>query len=169
MDILGGVSGPFRLRKKFVLAVVILLAIVVAGWFSFTSGLTPHQRHRRVLERIQRWTKTHGNPWALPEGSEARGINEVKRAIFTATGNWPLWYPENAPTEKLKAVADYLDRTNGADFSTYASALHVLKLLEDVSPTLHDYPWVEHLREMQDDGEIPKPPPQRTGETPARK
>ena len=128
--------------------------VLLIGGCAVAFYFDPDEQHRRVVRRIGRWVRPELN---APTALEARGIHEVKRALFTASGNWPLWYRTNAPTEKLAAVADYLDRTQGADFASYGGALHVLALLEEVSPTLHDYPWIEQLREMQADGSIPAP------------
>lgn len=156
--------GTRRQRIQPIVFSIVGLALLVAGLWLYRES-DPKTKHRRVLARFERWF--HTGLTQQPADPEARGIYEVKRALWTASGNWPLWYPENAPTQKLALVADYLDRTHGSDFNSYAGALHVEALLEEVSPTLHDYPWIAQLREMQADGTIPPPPHEST--SPAQK
>lgn len=130
-----------------------VMLLAAAG--TLVAYLDPNRQHRRTVGRIVRWVRPD---MPVPPGGEPREVREVRAAIYAAAVNWPLWYRENAPTDKLAAVADYLDRTKGADLSSYVGALHVLSLLEAVSPSLHEYPFVVQLREMQADGTLPPPP-----------
>jgi hypothetical protein len=146
-------AGLHRRSHWWIVGIMSVTVTLMIGGVAFV-GL-PDVMHRRTLKRMERWIRPE---LGTPAAGEARGIHEVKRALSAAAVNWPLWYRQNAPTEKLVVVADYLDRTKGAAFQSYAGALHVLALLEDVSPSLHDYPWIESLREMQNEGIIPPPP-----------
>lgn len=141
-------------RGWMVVGGVALAAVVCAGAMGLWFYHSPQMRHERVLARVDRWTEWGNKPTALEEV----GIYEVKRAIHTALGNAPFWHWQNAPTEKLVVVADYLDRTHGEDFKSFAGSLHVVALLEEVSPTFHEFGWIETLREMQAGGEIPASP-----------
>lgn len=153
----GAASVPgLRRRCRWRRALLVTLGILcVPGALFVAAYRHPAWVRRRVIARIDRWMDTKPGPAATP--LEATGINEVEGALHTALYN-ALWYPRNAPTEKLDVVADYLDRTRGADFRSFAGALHVVEMLGEVSPPLTDYARIEQLRVMQSQGLIPDQP-----------
>ena len=157
------IAGSPSVRwKKLSYAFGAAVAVGFAAWhFLGSDQAWQDYRHEHQLRRITRHVKPillampHGEAMErLPKAE--RGRNEIIRAIWTALPNWPLHYRRNTTPEKVRAIADRLDATNGADLQTFEGCVQLLALFEAASPSFREYPWVVTVYEMEAEGTIPR-------------
>ncbi len=158
-------SGPKIIAVAFA-SVIGGLILLVAAAIAYTSVDGPWAsadlHHQHVVVRI----KNHALQ-ALqtfpgsrePADISERGRYEILRAINTAMGNWPFYYRQNCIPEKVKAIADRLDATQGADMKTFEGCCRLLVMCDEASWMFYDYPWIGNLHEMEESGAIPHLPP----------
>ena len=137
--------------------VVGLLVLVAAG--TFIVPFWAQRRHVAVLQCIDGHARSV--VMALHSGSspaenlhgDDRTRAEVLMAVNTALWN-PLYHRERTSPEKLRAIADNLDNTNGADLRTGEGCLRLMAAIEDACPEARDYVWFVNVRAMQDKGTV---------------
>jgi hypothetical protein len=123
--------------------------------------LRPQRAYSRLIHRMEPWIRP--NPVEGVNTKESRTIHEIKRALYTAACNHRFTRYENGKVNyllpELSALADELDRTQGADMKSAAGAWRVVDRLEAIAPTLKEYSWMVMLRELAEEGRIlPQPP-----------
>ncbi|MBI5690644.1 MAG: hypothetical protein HZC55_11170 [Verrucomicrobia bacterium] len=103
---------------------------------------------------------------------ESRTIHEIKRALYTAACNHRFTRYENGKVNyllpELSALADELDRTQGADMKSAAGAWRVVERLEAIAPALKENSWMVMLRELAEEGRILPQPPRGGAQTKGR-
>ena len=137
-----------------------VIALLVAAAFLF-YWFDPQQMHVRQLKRISNPMQRDIN--ALHAGvspathlhGDDRARAELLMAMNTATWN-ELYYHNRCSPEKIRAMADRLDKTKGAELQTVEGCLRLMAEMEVACPTVKDYAWFVSVREMQDEGVIPR-------------
>ena len=143
-------------RRKIGLAVVVALAVTVAGGLYLLKSRNDRQieHHKQLLFRIDAHLKAATGslppvkamePWTRSE----RWRFEILRSVNTALWNWPLSDRRGTVPEKVAALADRLDATNGPDLKTFEGCVELLRLCDEASWTFYDYPWITRLYEME--------------------
>ena len=144
------------------------LAAIALGWIAWNFFGLKHcwldMQHDQQLRRIDRHLKPLLSTW--PAGSSSStgtkaeyGRRQIIAAIYTARCNWPLQYRSNAVPEKVRAIAERLDATQGADLQTFEGCSRLLILFAGASRCFHNYPKVEELYQLEAEGLIPPLPP----------
>lgn len=118
-------------------------------------------RHRKQVLRINGYVQSALRPLgagaspALELHGEKRARAELLMASGTALMN-RLWSPQGCSPEKIRAISEGLDKTNGAELQTVEGCLRLMAQLEEACPDVKDYAWFVNVREMQDEGVIPR-------------
>jgi len=149
-------AGPKFSRVIVMVAAVVALLIVGAV---VMSAFSEKSRHVRVLARIDAPIKTRletlhaGSTPAEHLHGDDRTRAEVLMAIGTALFN-VCYYPKNCDARKMRAIADRLEATKGAELDSGQGCLRLMADIEAACPAVHDYVWFERVREMQESGEV---------------
>ena len=81
---------------------------------------------------------------------------EVAKAVDTALWNAVFDREPDGTHRKLYAWAERFERTAAAELQTEAGCLRLVEKLERDFPDAYDYSWFRQLREMQDEGMMPR-------------
>lgn len=131
--------------------------LAVLAWMVVLLGIvtirgTERERHHAELRRILSWVmRAHVSKPATLNDNEWHNITG---AVHNAAYN-PLSRPTLVPTEKIRALADELDATQGADFATVESVMRLYTRLEEICPAAKGYGPFESVR--QEYGGAPTP------------
>ena len=155
------------LKKRWDRRAIVTLMTVVAlgGWLIYKVRSNPDSHHKRTLHRIDQHLERAYGAFFRPGGflkeplaQADRGRYMIIGAVRTAMANRPFYHKEDVIPEKLEAIADRLDATNGADLQTFEGCTRLLVRCDEASWTFYDYPPITLLHDEEATRDIPKLP-----------
>ncbi len=138
------VSRPVGSWEKFFLWLsAVLVSIVGALLVLFEVKMGPRQRHFAQLERVGEWIRVaRAFP---PPGMNQPEWSQCLVAPYNSLYN-VLDNEKRVPTERVRELADHLDRTEAAQLSTMGGLMGFIDYVGEVRPTARDYGPFEFLR-----------------------
>lgn len=136
-----------------------MVAVVVVGLgVSSLLGLVLRQehranRHRHECKRVEDWLRSKP-----PTGVDTSKWGNATSSLINSVDNAPICYYDYVPTERVKAVADYLDQTKGADLNSMLGLMRLATRIENICPDGISNASLANLRRDQVAGEYPIPP-----------
>ena len=149
------VGRPARVLPKLAFA---LGALCVLGLGTiYVIEVRPNQVHRRERERVAGWiyhARTQEPPAGVTKQSWYQYFGPANNAL------WNVMSRKEAPTEKIRALADELEATKARDLRTVEGLLRLVARMEEISSVARGIGYFDGLRfDLQNDGLYPRDQP----------
>jgi hypothetical protein len=140
--------------------VVSLMLLGAAGWFLRAAEIWKSPE-KILRDRFQAHLAVHmasgmqpGDNHPLPE----RGRRQIIRAIWGALHNQAFHEKHGVVPQKLQAIVERLDATQGEDLKSFEGCVKLLQMCDEASPYFHEYQLVALLPQAVEEAWIPPIP-----------
>ena len=123
----------------------------------YVIKVAPERAHRHEKERVAGWinqARSQEPPAGISKQSWYSYFGPVNNAL------WNVMSQKEAPTEKIRALADELEATKEGDLRSVDGLLRLVARMEAISAVARSTGYFEGLRlDLQNDGLYPRDPP----------
>jgi hypothetical protein len=123
----------------------------------YVTEVAPRRAHQREKERVAGWinqARTQEPPAGISKQSWYNYFGPTNNAL------WNVMSQKEAPTEKIRALADEFDATKGRDLRSVDGLLRLVARMEEISAVARKIGYFDGLRfDLQNDGVYPRDPP----------